>query len=1221
MAGALVGGAFLSAFLQVVFDRLASPDVQGFFKKRKLNETLLKKFESELLAIEAVVDDAEQKQIFNPKVKEWLDMVKDAVFDAEDVIDEIDYEVSKRKVEAELQTQTSLTGKVRNFFSSSDSSFDKEVESRMQNVLELLEHLASQKHLLKLIQRGSGAGLRSSITNRLPTTSLVDEAAMIGRGDDKKTIIEWLLSDMDNSRLSVISIVGMGGLGKSTLAQLVYNDRKVMDEFEVKVWVCVSEEFDVFRVTRTIYEAITMSKDNTTDLNMLQIKLMKLLTQKKFLLVLDDVCNEDNELWEALQLPLNHEALGSKILQTTRSEKVVSIMNSTKALPLKLLPEKDSWLLFSKYALRDRDILHPNSDLEKIGRKICKKCKGLPLALKAIGSLLYTEVSHEQWNDILKSEIWEEKSDNKILPSLRLSYRYLPSYLKRCFSYCSIFPKDYDFDKDHLIQLWMAENFLPCAHQSKDARVIGEQCFHDLLSRSFFQRSAGDEAHFVMHDLVNDLAKDEYGKFCHRLELDEASNLSKFTRHVSYLRDIYETPKRFEALYQANRLRTFLPLTMLDFNWARWMSTKVIHDLLSNFPCMRVLSLSDYSSNIVELPDSIGNMKHLRYLDLSETKLRILPNSVCQLYHLQTLKLWRCWDLKKLPMDLHKLISLRHLDFRETAVREMPKQLGKLKNLQVLSSFIVGKYEETNIKQLKELDLCGSISISELQNIVSPVDALAVNLKTKIYLEELRLEWSMDNEKSQNDKDVLEKLQPYQNLKRLSISSYGGDGFPDWFVDLSLSKIVSLELRNCKYCSSLPSLGLFPYLKSLSIVGFDSIVAIGPEFHGNSSYTTSLEILRFGDMEAWEEWKYENMSLSFPHIQELSLENCPKLKGHLPPQLPSLRTLVIVNCEKLVDSILLASSLHKLVLRHYGKEEMECVPSTLKVLELSGCFAEILSIEKIENAIANSCLEELNFGDCPRLKFPLRYCHNFVVEMEIRGRCDCLVSFPLDFFPNLQILRLRDCNNLEMISISERYHHSLARLDIEKCPKFVSFPKGGFLAPKLIVCLFEELENLKSLPEWMHTLFCSLKHLVLRRCPRVESLPEGDHLAIGDTNDESLPDVGLLPPSLNSLWFSNCPNLRTLEHKGLCHLSSLKHLHFIDCPKLQYLPKEGSSADLHFCRRTATSAMAGALVGGAFISAFLQVAFYRLASLNTLNLFKKRKFNEKLTCSHENIRM
>ncbi|XP_054817056.1 putative disease resistance RPP13-like protein 1 [Prosopis cineraria] len=746
---------------------------------------------------------------------------------------------------------------------------------------------------------------------------------------------------MDNSRLSVISIVGMGGLGKSTLAQLVYNDRKVMDEFEVKVWVCVSEEFDVFRVTRTIYEAITMSKDN--------------YYRSKY------ASNQIDEI-------------------TTRSEKVVSIMNSTKALPLKLLPGKDSWLLFSKYALRDRDILHPNSDLEEIGRKICKKCKGLPLALKAIGSLLYTEGSHEQWNDILKSEIWEEKSDNKILPSLRLSYRYLPSYLKRCFSYCSIFPKDYDFDKDHLIQLWMAENFLPCAHQSKDARQEMKRILLCMTLSMIWQ-------------------KDEYGKFCHRLELDEASNLSKFTRHVSYLRDIYETPKRFEALYQANRLRTFLPLTMLDFNWARWMSTKVIHDLLSNFPCMRVLSLSDYSSNIVELPDSIGNMKHLRYLDLSETKLRILPNSVCQLYHLQTLKLWRCWDLKKLPMDLHKLISLRHLDFRETAVREMPKQLGKLKNLQVLSSFIVGKYEETNIKQLKELDLCGSISISELQNIVSPVDALAVNLKTKIYLEELRLEWSMDNEKSQNDKDVLEKLQPYQNLKRLSISSYGGDGFPDWFVDLSLSKIVSLELRNCKYCSSLPSLGLFPYLKSLSIVGFDSIVAIGPEFHGNSSYTTSLEILRFGDMEAWEEWKYENMSLSFPHIQELSLENCPKLKGHLPPQLPSLRTLVIVNCEKLVDSILLASSLHKLVLRHYGKEEMECVPSTLKVLELSGCFAEILSIEKIENAIANSCLEELNFGDCPRLKFPLRYCHNFVVEMEIRGRCDCLVSFPLDFFP------------------------------------------------------------------------------------------------------------------------------------------------------------------------------------------------------------------------------
>ncbi|KAI9112977.1 hypothetical protein K1719_016091 [Acacia pycnantha] len=413
MAGALVGGAFLSAFLQVAFDSLASRHVLDFFKKPKLNQTLLSKLKIVLLSIDAVVDDAEQKHITNPKVKDWIDMVKDAVFDAEDVLDEIDYEMSKRKLEAEQKSQTSAIGKVRNFFSAPVNSFEKEIESKMRSILENLEYLASQRDILRLNDRDGGSGMRSAIPNRLPTTSLVDEDGTYGRDDDKNTIIEWLLSEKYNSQLSVISIVGMGGLGKTTLAQLVYNDRRVMDEFNLKVWVCVSDKFDVLRVTRTIYEAITGSKDDTNDLNMLQIKLKQQLTQKRFLLVLDDVWNENYMLWEALQSPFNHGAFGSKILLTTRSEKVASTMRSTRILPLKPLLEGDSWSLFSRYAFHDENVLCSDSDLEKIGRKISKKCKGLPLALKAIGSLLYTEVSNEQWNDILKSETWEEKSDNE----------------------------------------------------------------------------------------------------------------------------------------------------------------------------------------------------------------------------------------------------------------------------------------------------------------------------------------------------------------------------------------------------------------------------------------------------------------------------------------------------------------------------------------------------------------------------------------------------------------------------------------------------------------------------------------------------------------------------------------------------------------------------------------------------------------------------------------
>ncbi|XP_028775316.1 putative disease resistance RPP13-like protein 1 [Neltuma alba] len=168
----------------------------------------------------------------------------------------------------------------------------------------------------------------------------------------------------------------MGGLGKTTLAQLVYNDRRVMDGFNLKVWVCVSDEFDVLRVTKTVYEAITGSKDDTNDLNMLQIKLKQQLTQKRFLLVLDDVWNENFMLWEALQSPFNHGAVGSKILLTTRSGKVASTMRSANILQLKPLSEGDSWSLFSRYGFHDGNVHCANSDFEEIGRKIVKNAKG-----------------------------------------------------------------------------------------------------------------------------------------------------------------------------------------------------------------------------------------------------------------------------------------------------------------------------------------------------------------------------------------------------------------------------------------------------------------------------------------------------------------------------------------------------------------------------------------------------------------------------------------------------------------------------------------------------------------------------------------------------------------------------------------------------------------------------------------------------------------------------
>ncbi|CAL0331188.1 unnamed protein product [Lupinus luteus] len=979
----------------------------------------------------------------------------------------------------------------------------------MEEILDNLDSLAREKDVLILEKgHGVGIGLGENVSER-QTTSFVDEAAIYGRDSDKNVIADLLLSD-SGKNLSVISIVGMGGMGKTTVAQLVCKDSRVKDEFQFKVWVCVGGKLDTVRVTRKILEALTLPTNDIEDLNSLQVKLKEKLADNKFLLVLDDVWDENYLNWERLKAPFVCGAQGSKILVTSRSKKVASAMRCAHVHQLEKLLEEHSWLLFAKYALCDAN---STSGLEEIGRKIMKKCNGLPLALKAIGSLLYTKLSYEDWNGILISEVWDISDDGcDIIPALRLSYQYLPSPLKRCFAYCSLIPKDYEFDKDCLVELWMAENFLQVHRINKSMKELGDQFFNDLVLRSFFQQSSRERKLFVMHDLVNDLATHVSREFCLRLEKEEARNASEMTRHISYFGNFCESPNKFESIYKASKLRTFLPFLYGS------MSSDMLDYLLCKCNCLRVLSLCS-SFSLFELPDSIGNLKHLRYLDLSYSGIKKLPVSTCLLYNLQTLKLSHCLHLEELPSDMHKLVNLRHLDFRGTKVRRLPNGLGKLKKLEVLSSFYVGKCGESNINQLAELKLQGTLSIKGLQNVSDPVDALAANLKNKIHLETLCLGWSMNDNGSENQRNVLENLQPPANLKGLIIVHYDGTRFPNWFGHNYLSNIGSLSLFNCKFCFFLPPLGILPSLKTLWIVELEGIETIGPEFYGNNSFAApfgSLQYLHFQRMNAWEEWDCQNELGAFPCLKELHMLECPQLKTQLPGHLPSLLTLIIRNCMQLVASLPCAPTIHELHLRDCGNLHWESLAPTLKILWIGGRCIERSLLEETMHTMSNTYLETLDFWDCPNVEFRICYPLNFLRRFDLRRSFKTLKAFPLDLFPKLQRLFLEDCSNLERLSFSDKLDRrvtSLIELIIEKCPKLASFPEG------------------------MHTLFPSLRLISLSHCPQLE-LPEGG-----------------FPSSLGTLEISNCPKLIASQMRWNLHsCTSLSQLHIKDenCNKVDY---------------------------------------------------------------------
>ncbi|XP_068467039.1 putative disease resistance RPP13-like protein 1 [Phaseolus vulgaris] len=499
-----------------------------------------------------------------------------------------------------------------------------------------------------------------------------------------------------------------------------------MDEikFDLRAWICVSDEFDVFKVSRAILEHVTTSTDDSRDIEMVHRRLKEKLTGKKFFLVLDDVWNENQSKWEEVRKPLVLGAQGSKILVTTRSKEVASTMWSEE-YSLQQLQEDDCWKLFAKHAFRG-DHTQPNQECREIGMNIVKKCKGLPLALKTMGSMLYSKLSVSEWQTVFQSEIWEfSKERCDIIPALALSYIHLPSHLK------------------DLIELWMTENFAHCHQHSRTSEEVCQQYFNDLLSRSFFQQSkqsGENEELFAMHDLLNDLAKYVGGDIYFRCEVYQRKKIQKLTRHFSVELGYCQHFDGFGTLCNTKRLRTFMPKCLSLSCFWRWDFKMSIHELFSKFKFLRILSLS--GSDLHELPESVVNLEYLRSLDLSYTAIKILTEKICSLSHLQILKLNYCEDLDELPSNLYLLTNLFRLEFIETKVRKMPPHLGKLKNLKVvMSSFIVGQSRELGIQKLGEINLDGSLSIWNLRNILNFVDALEADLKNKTHLVALTLEW------------------------------------------------------------------------------------------------------------------------------------------------------------------------------------------------------------------------------------------------------------------------------------------------------------------------------------------------------------------------------------------------------------------------------------------------------------------------------------------------
>ncbi|KDO43223.1 hypothetical protein CISIN_1g007817mg [Citrus sinensis] len=583
-----VGELLLSAFFQVLFDRLASRDLLNFVRQLQGGlDSELKKWENTLIMIQAVLCDAEEKQLTNKAVKIWLDDLRDLAYDAEDILDEFATEALKHESMAE---NSNLSPACFSYFNPSSLKFNIDTDSKIKSITTRLDEICAKRIVLglQLIPGGtSNAWERRLQSSRVPT-----ERAVYGRDEDKARMLEMVLSDdpTTDANFCVIPIVGMAGAGKTMLAREVYNDRAVQNfKFDVKAWVSVSDDFDVLRISRALLESITSTNCDFKTLNEVQVKLRIIVDGKKFLLVLDDVWNENYNLWEILKAPFMAGARNSKIIVTTCHSNVASMMGSVEHYNLKLLSDEYCWSVFVKHAFERRDAgAHQFSKLFR--KKIVAKCGGLPLAVSTLGGLLRTRHTEDAWEEIVSSKMWDLPQQTDILAVLRLSYHYLPSHLKRCFTYCAIFPKNYEFEKNELVFLWMGEGMIQQSRTGKLLEDLGNEFFCNPLSRSLFQQSSRDVRKFVMHDLVHDLAQLVSGATSFWLE-EANKQLRTFERirHFSYPCAWYEGKNKFHGLNKAPGLRTFLPLNARGLSTRNYITIMVLLDLLPKLKKLRVL--------------------------------------------------------------------------------------------------------------------------------------------------------------------------------------------------------------------------------------------------------------------------------------------------------------------------------------------------------------------------------------------------------------------------------------------------------------------------------------------------------------------------------------------------------------------------------------------------------------------------------------------------------
>ncbi|XP_048424434.1 putative disease resistance protein At1g50180 [Pyrus x bretschneideri] len=864
----------------------------------------------ELRRMQCFLKDADKRQDEDDSIRNWVSEIREVAYDAEDVIATFTIKIAT-PISNPLKRYACFFDQASNL-----NQVGSEIEAINDRISDLTR--STQTYGLSVVRDHQGS---SSIAFEMQrqlrwSYSHVIDDHIVGLQGNINELVAELMNEEKHGR--VVSICGMGGLGKTTLAKEVYRNDRVRRYFEGSAWAYISQQCKPRDVWEGILIKLTSPSKEERD-HILKLrdeelakKLYQVQMEKKYLVVLDDIWSI--EAWKILSPAFPSSGKGcSRILLTTRNKDLASFVDRSGLHEPRNLTEEESWELLQKKAFPrngDPDFIR-SKDKEQLGREMVKKCAGLPLAIVVLGGLLATKETVHEWDivhrDIL-SYLKRAKGDEQhstVPEVLALSYHDLPFQLKPCFLYLSHFPEDFEIPRRKLVQLWIAEGIVSPHHDAEGDETIedvAERYLGYLINRCMVQvgtlGSTGKIKTCRLHDLMRDLclSKAKRENFLQNVHysdegmmvdssssrmLSEATSTGKTRRLAVFLPSHVDNliPSKYKEDSSLS-LRSLVYFHASKCRLVSWQLTKTIFE----FKMLKVLDLEGVKGPYEKLPKDIGDLVQLQFLSLKKTHIQALPSSIGNLIHLKTLNLQTIsklsWDpTVQIPNVIWKMEGLRHLYLPKWCGNAVDKlQLGNLINLQTLVNFPANKCD---VEVLRKLTNLRKLVLNDPKHFKSLVKIFGPQSRTLSCLESL----SLTSETLSFPDEVVDVRQLMLSCRRLQKLHVEGriEKLPEYHQ--FPPNLAKLTLWGSKLEEDpMPTLERLPNLRILS--GWQMFA--GKKMVCSNQGFPKLKSLLLRGFSNLEDWTMEEGAM--PGLCRLEISSCIKLKT-IPDSLRFVKTL------------------------------------------------------------------------------------------------------------------------------------------------------------------------------------------------------------------------------------------------------------------------------------------------------------------------------------------